>query len=89
MTKVNLFSEAIMKLGEDENVVKALGLEAEKVRSRVKAPRGMTLRTRSGRGRRGAFSQVIMRGQGALAVEYGSRKNPPYAPLRRALKGGA
>lgn len=46
----------------------------------------MQFRTRRGKGPKGAFAQAIMSGDGALAVEYGSRNNPAYAPLRSALR---
>lgn len=49
----------------------------------------LTFSTRKGRGPQGAFAQTIMRGDGAVAIEFGSRNNPPYAPLRRALRGEA
>lgn len=45
----------------------------------------LSFRTRRGKGPKGAFAQAIMFGSGALAVEYGSRNNRPYAPLRSAL----
>lgn len=88
MTKVNLFEAEIKALGEDKDVINLLGQEAEKVKGRVRAPKHLVVYTRKGKSRRGAFAQIVMKGQGALAIEYGSRKNPPYAPLRRAMGGG-
>lgn len=70
----------------------ALAREAEKIRSRVRLPSGakgiQILPVKRGIGPNGAFAQVIMRGRGALAIEFGSRNGPPVAPLRRALRGG-
>lgn len=46
----------------------------------------MQFRTKKGKGPKGAFAQAIMSGDGALAVEFGSRNNPAYSPLRSALR---
>jgi len=90
MNTVRLFPVAIASLGQDEGVAAQLGEKAEEVRARVRAPRKMQLTTRYGVGPRGAFSQVMMRGPGtsALAIEFGTRRTPPLAPLRKALAGG-
>lgn len=62
---------------------------AIRIKGRVRLPYpALTLSTRRGRGPNGAFAQVIMRGPGALAVEFGTRRRRPMAPLRRALGGG-
>jgi hypothetical protein len=61
---------------------------AAAVVSRAQGKRGtsrLTFRTTSGKSRRGAFAQARMSGPGALAVEFGTRNNPPYAPLRSSL----
>ena len=88
MGAVNLFTDQIDSLGKDDPVAELLAQEAAKVQSRVRRIRGMTIDTRKGVSSRDAFAQVVMSGQGALAVEFGSSKNPPYAPLRSALRGG-
>jgi hypothetical protein len=64
---------------------------ARKIAQRVRLPRrakGLKVSTRAGIGPRGGFSQVIMRGPGALAIEFGTRRRRPVAPLRKALRGG-
>lgn len=88
MTDVKIFEEEIRLLGEEEEVMPALKEAAEEIASRVSAPKHLTIRTRSGRGPRGAFSQVIMSGRGAIAIEFGSKTMRASAPLRNALGGG-
>lgn len=65
--------------------------DAREVAARVRLPtrrrKDLTLSTKAGMGPRGAFSQVIMRGPGALAIEFGTRRTRAFAPLRRALRG--
>lgn len=67
---------------------------AKRIAARVRLPSSgpaagkLRLSTRRGRGPNGAFAQVIMRGPGALAIEFGTRRSRPLAPLRRALGGG-
>lgn len=48
-------------------------------------PSHLSLSARAGVGPRGAFSQVMMHGPGALTWEFGNRSRGPRAPLRRAL----
>jgi hypothetical protein len=84
--RVNVNAEAIRRLVEDDVVVNLLGERAEQIRSKVSAPSQFTLHTRKGRARRGAFAQVVMRGSGSIAWEFGSRRNPPHAPLRSAMR---
>lgn len=64
-----------------------LAAEAQRIASRVKLPRraNLTLSTRRGVGPRGAFAQVVMRGEAALAIEFGTRRSRAVAPLRRAM----
>lgn len=87
MNQVRTFPSEIAKLKQEFSVAEGLGREAEVVRGRVRAPAKMEVFTRFGIGPRGAFSQVIMRGDGALAVEFGTRRSRAVAPLRRALGG--
>jgi hypothetical protein len=79
---------AIRRLAYEKSIVGSLAEEAAKVRARVRTPRRaqLALETRAGVGPKGAFAQVVMRGRGALAIEFGSRNNPPFAPLRKALR---
>jgi len=79
---------ALEQLTRDARVADQLGDEAERLRRKVRAPSRMTLTTRSGVGRKGAFAQVVMRGPGAVAAEFGSRNNAPGAHLRSVLRGG-
>lgn len=74
-------------LMSDRDVARDLREKAEKVRRKVRAHPRFDLSVRAGVGPRGAFSQVIMRGPGALTEEFGSRRVPPRAPLRSALRG--
>jgi hypothetical protein len=73
--------------------VGALSDAAVRIAGRVRLPSSgpaagkLHLSTKRGRGPNGAFAQVIMRGPGALAVEFGTRRSRPLAPLRRALGG--
>lgn len=64
-----------------------LGRAADRIAARVHLPSRakLSLSTKRGMGPRGAFSQVIMRGSGALAIEFGTRRRRAVAPLRRAL----
>ena len=71
-----------------DGVQKELLKHAKGVASTASSNRGastMRFRTRKGKSRRGAYAQAIMSGDGALAVEFGSRNNPAYSPLRSAL----
>jgi len=78
---------ALDELARDVRIAEQLLDRAEHVQRRIRAPSRMTLSTRSGVGRKGAFAQVTMRGPGAIAAEYGSRNNAPGAHLRSALRG--
>lgn len=74
-------------LRKDGGVGHAMRQVAAQVRDRVNAPSNQAVSIRAGVGRRGAFSQVIMRGPGALTIEFGSRTRKALAPLRNALRG--
>lgn len=53
---------------------------------RVAVPPGADVQMKGGIGRtRGAFAQLIMFHPRALYIEYGTRNQPPRAPLRRAV----
>lgn len=86
MTSVRMVPGAIDQLMRSEEVAAELGKVAGQVRGRVRAPSRMQVFDRHGVGPRGAFAQVIMRGPGALTVEYGNRTRAPKAPLRGALR---
>lgn len=53
---------------------------------RVAAPPGVDVQMKGGIGRtRGAFAQLIMFHPRARYIEFGTRTQPPKAPLRRAV----
>lgn len=76
----------IEDLIQSDEVAGELGLIAKRFSQKVRAPSSQTVGIRAGVGPQGAFSQVIMRGPGAIAIEFGSRNNAPMAPLRKALR---
>lgn len=76
----------IESMGSSKEVAALLGEEAETMRGRVRAPSKFRVFTRKGVSRKGAFAQVIMRGEGAIAVEFGTRRSKPQAPLRKAMR---
>lgn len=88
--EVKITSASLKQLLSEEGVRNELLVEANKIKARVQIPRRaqdkLALSTRVGKGRNGPFAQVIMRGPGALAIEFGSRNNAPIAPLRKALR---
>lgn len=85
--RINIFHSEVEKLLESDDVVDALGEEAEKVEARVGSiPSRLRMSTRKGKARRGPFSQVVVSGPAAAAWEYGSRNNPPAGKLRGALR---
>lgn len=89
MATIKISQAGLNALKKSPDVARKLGVEADKVKSRVNAPSKFTVVSRSGvatTGRyREAYAQVIMRGRGAVAVEFGTRRTAPLAPLRRAL----
>lgn len=90
MGRVVVLEQGIKAMGEEREVVQILREEAEALQNRVRLPSRAKLHlvTRAGVGPRGAFSQVMMRGSGALAIEFGTRRRRAIAPLRSALRGG-
>ena len=88
MTRVSINQAGMTQLQNSTAIVAELDRRAEDVRRRVRLPAShLTLDTRAGRGPRGPFSQVIMRGRNAVGFEFGNRRTRPYAPLRSALGG--
>lgn len=86
MARVTMKKAALKELFESREVVGGLREKAEQMAGRVQAPSHLDVSTRAGVGPRGAFSQVIMSGPGALTWEYGNRSRAPRAPLRAALR---
>lgn len=86
-THVTIFRQEIQLIARSDDVVKFLAVQAEALASRVNAPKSQTLSTRAGIGPRGAYSQVMMKGPGALSIEFGNRRMRPIAPLRKAMSG--
>lgn len=84
---IRIFQPGIDALRNDRGVAEELRKVANAKASRVQAPSRMTISTRAGIGPQGAFSQVMMHGAGAGAVEFGTRSRAPLAPLRRAVFG--
>mgnify|MGYP000961993960 CR=1 FL=1 len=73
-----------MLLEEAQAVESRIVIPPTESRDRVEtfahASEGVTART--------PYGQAGMRGPAALAIEFGSRRNAPYAPVRRAAHGG-
>lgn len=90
MSRVEILEAGITAMGEEREVVQILRDKANDLKGRVRLPSRakLTLSTRAGVGPRGAFSQVMMHGSGALAIEFGTRRRRAIAPLRSALRGG-
>jgi hypothetical protein len=87
MIRIQMHHDADAKIAKDPSVGRELRKVAETVKGRVRAPKDMSLTVHAGVSRRGAFSQVIMRGPNAVFVEFGSRTRRALAPLRNALRG--
>ena len=89
MATVRMSRAGLEALKKSPAIADKLGVEADKVKARVKAPSKFEIISRRGIASGGkygeAYSQVIMRGRGAIAVEFGTRKTPALAPLRKAL----
>lgn len=85
--RVNMLPNFEVLMRRDPAVGRGLRVVAEKVARKVRAPARFEITTRAGIGPKGAFSQVIMTGDGALTEEFGSSSRPPKAPLRSALRG--
>lgn len=90
MSSVHILEAGIKAMGEEREVVAILREKANDLKGRVRLPSRakLSLSTRAGVGPRGSFSQVMMQGSGALAIEFGTRKRRAIAPLRSALRGG-
>lgn len=84
--KIVVHQAGLEEIKRSPEVAEMLGGVADGVAQGVNAPSTVEVSTRHGVGRRGAFAQVVMTGSGALAIEFGSRHNPPLAPLRNALR---
>lgn len=87
--ELRFFPGALDDVLNGDGVQSELERHAEAVVESAQGSRGtsrLRFRTRKGRGRRGAFAQAIMSGEGALPVEFGTSKVPPLAPLRSALR---
>ena len=88
MTKIKVDERALEALVTGPATWQYLERVARTVAARVEAPSHLRVWVKRGDGPRGPFAQVIMEGQGAPAIEFGTRTRPPNAPLRRALWGG-
>lgn len=78
--------DGVRELQDSAQTAAALGEEAERIAKRVNVPSHLTVRHRYGEGPKGAFAQVQMFGPGAIAWEFGGRRTPAHAPLRKALR---
>lgn len=85
MITVRALPEGIAQLRLEKGIARELGVIAGRYRDRVRAPSHLLVYARQGVGPRGAFSQVVMAGRGAVAIEFGTRTRRPSAPLRRAI----
>lgn len=86
--RVTVDEAAIKELMESPEVVEYFGREASERRGRAGSiPPHLTLITRSGVGPHGTFSQIILRGPGAAAWEFGTRTHAPHGTVRRTIGG--
>lgn len=83
--RIEFKGDAIHNLQYDPGTGRLMRAVAEIVSRRVKVPEGQQLSVKAGVARRGAFSQVIMRGKNAVFVEFGTRTRKAVAPLRNAI----
>lgn len=89
--RIKLDNSALERAIENSpGLVDELRDAADGIARRIRPPASAELEvfTLADKGPRGPFAQAVMRGEAALAVEFGSRNNPPYAPVRRAVRGG-
>lgn len=89
MDKLRWNHRALDDVLNGDGVQADLEQHAQAVVSAAQGARGtskMRFRTKKGKGRRGAFAQAIMTGEGALSVEFGTSRAPALAPLRNALR---
>lgn len=85
--RVRFFSNGEDLLLKAKAVGGILRATAQGFAGKVTAPSGQAISAKGGIGPRGAFGQVIMRGPGAVDVEFGSQRRPAQAPLRSAILG--
>lgn len=86
MARVKLLQGGLEALASSAQTHQELRALAEEIAQGVDVPDHLWLTVKAGNGPRGPFSQVIMRGPGALTEEFGSRTRRPNAPLRRRLR---
>jgi hypothetical protein len=88
VTRIVFHPNGLRDLERDPKVADILGRVAEQVArdADTRAWSHLELSSRSGVGHRGAFGQAVMSGSGALACEFGTRRQPARAPLRAALR---
>jgi hypothetical protein len=89
MGDVRVFGRAVDEVANGVDVQAFLEGVAGRVVDAAQGQRGtskLRFRTRSGEGPRGAFAQAIMYGEGAVAIEFGTRRTPPLSPLRSAMR---
>jgi hypothetical protein len=85
---VKVHQDQVDELTRDPMVGHLLRGVAEKIAAKVHAPKDQAISVRGGVSRRGAFSQVLMRGPRAVFIEFGTRRQQAKAPLRSALRRG-
>lgn len=76
---------ALEKVADSDGIAEQLGDIAARVASKIDPPSKFEVFHKFGRSRRGAFGQAGFRGDGALAVEFGSQNNAPMSPVRNAV----
>ena len=91
MSELRLYRDADERVLGLPGVVDVLLDHAQGIERRIRVPSSARdVRTFShasqGRTARGPYSQAGMRGPGALAIEFGTRRTPPQAPVRRAVR---
>lgn len=85
--RIRFHETELRRIAESDEVIEELRRHAGKVAGAASAiaPSHLEFSTRAGRAGRGVFAQAIMQGRAAVAIEFGSKNNAPYAPLRKAL----
>ena len=87
--KVRYLPGADKKLSNDPGSARLLRAVADRIKGRVKVPKGYEVTTQSHVSRRGAFAQIVMRGPRAIFIEFGTKNDhSPLAPLRKAVFRG-
>lgn len=82
---VKVSSDGIHQLERSWETAEALGGVADDIAGTVRAPSSQRISTRHGVSRRGAFSQILMVGPGAIVIEFGGKRRAALKPLRSAL----